>query len=729
MQDIDIIIDGEGIALVSFDVRDRTMNTFTASVRKQMGELVAQLQSDDAIKGVILTSAKTNSFFAGADLIEMENDIASWRAASTQEERIAALASCGSLSRIYRALETLGKPVVAAVNGLALGGGLELALCCHYRVVADNPKIQLGLPECTIGLLPGAGGTQRLPRLLGLQAALKMLMDGKPVNPARALELGFIDAVVPADSLIDAAKSWIRDGGDPVARWDKKGFAIPGGAPYSQPGQQIMAMANGMLRKTTFGNYPAHEQILKSVFEGTQVPMDAALRIETRRFFNTVRTPQADAMVRTVFLSMQALAKPARSKGEDRFAARKAGVIGAGMMGAGIAHAQALAGIETVIIDVDQAAADKGKAHGLNLLEKAVQKGLMTEDKATKASGLLRASTDYADLAGADIVIEAVFENREIKADVTRKVEAVLGEKAIFGSNTSTLPIDGLADASARPESFIGIHFFSPVDRMKLVEIIRGKRTSEATIAAAIDYVAQIGKIPIVVNDSRGFYTSRVFGTYISEGYAMLAEGIAPAMIDNIGRMTGMPRGPLELSDDVALDLLDKVAKQSAADLGDAYAPDARDALVDALVHKHGRLGRKNGKGIYDYPENAAKMLWPGLADLAPVTISSSDPELIQLLRDRLLYRQAIEAARCVDEAVVTDPRHADVGAILGWGFPTWTGGPLSYIDGIGAAAFVARAKDLAERYGERFDPPALLLAQAAEGGRFYPAPRPTGPA
>jgi 3-hydroxyacyl-CoA dehydrogenase/enoyl-CoA hydratase/3-hydroxybutyryl-CoA epimerase len=722
MRDIQIDIGEGGIALVTFDVHDRSMNTLTAACRREIAELVERLRTDDTIKGVVITSGKDNCFFAGADLVEMEGDIASWRAASTQPELVAALDSCGELSRLFRAIETLGKPVVAAINGLALGGGLELALCCHYRVVADNPKLQLGLPEVTIGLLPGAGGTQRLPRLIGLQAALGMLLDGKPVNPAKALELGFVDAVVASADLLDTARAWLRDLGDPVARWDRKGFALPGGAPYSQSGQQVMTMANARLRGSTYGNYPAAEQILKAAFEGTQVPMDAALRIETRRFLNTLRTPQADAMVRTMFLSMQAVSKQGRRKGHGAFAPRKAAVIGAGMMGAGIAHAHAMAGIDTVLLDVDQAAADRGRAHGATLIEKSLKQGRITDDKAAAAIARIHATTDFAAAADADIVIEAVFESRDIKADVTRRIAAVVGPDTILGSNTSTLPIDSLADATDCPENFIGIHFFSPVDRMKLVEVIRGRRTSDATLAAALDYVVQIGKVPIVVNDSRGFYTSRVFGTYIEEGFALLAEGIAPAIIDNVGRMTGMPRGPLELSDDVALDLLDKVSKQSAADLGETYVPLERDTLVDVLVHQLGRLGRKNGKGIYDYPEGRGKSLWPGLTEIAPVKVATSDVALIALIRDRLLYRQTIEAVRCVEEGIIVDPRHADVGAILAWGFPAWTGGPLSYVDGIGAAAFIARSRELASLYGPRFAPPQLLLGQAAQVTRFYPA-------
>ena len=599
MQDIRIEIDADGIALVSFDVQDRSMNTFTAKLRMELDTAIQQLRDDAAIKGVVLTSSKGNSFFAGADLVEMEGDIGSWRAARTEPQLVDALDNCAALSRAFRAIETLGKPVAAAINGLALGGGLELALCCHYRVVSDDPRIKLGLPECTIGLLPGAGGTQRLPRLIGLQPALELLLEGKPIGPQKALALGFVDAVVPAAEVVDTARRWVLTVGDAVSRWDKKGFVMPGGATYSTAGQHVMTMANANLRGKTFGNYPAQEQIFKAAFEGTQVPIDAALRIETRRFLNTVRTPQAEAMVRTMFHGMQAVAKQARRSGADRFAPVKAGVIGAGMMGAGIAHAHALAGIDTVLIDMDQAAAERGRAHGIGLLDAAVAKGRLNAEEAEAAGARILATSDFTALAGADIVIEAVFEDRDVKADVTGRVEAATAPGLIFGSNTSTLPIDGLADASVRPETFIGIHFFSPVDRMQLIEIIRGPRTSEATVASAIDYALRLGKMPIVVNDSRGFYTSRVFGTYISEGYELLAGGVAPAIIDNVGRMTGMPRGPLELSDDVALDLIDRVARQTAADAGSAHVADQRERIVGELVHQHGRLGRKNGKGIY----------------------------------------------------------------------------------------------------------------------------------
>lgn len=723
MKNFDIDIDQDGHAIVRFDVRDRSMNTLTADVRKELKALIERISTDPAITGVILTSGKTNGFFAGADLIEMESDILRWRAAETAEEKRLAIDSCAELSRLYRTLETQGKPIVAAINGLALGGGLELVLACHYRVATTDPRIKLGLPECTIGLLPGAGGTQRLPRLTGLKAAIPLLLQGRPISAAKALELGILQAIVEPGDLIASAKAWLRDVGDPVAPWDRKGFQMPGGAAYSASGSQVMAAANAQLRRTTAGNYPAQEQILKAVFEGGQTPIDAGLRIESRRFFNTVRTPQAEAMVRTMFLSMQAVSKSQGPASPDtRFSPRKAGVIGAGMMGAGIAHVHALAGIETILVDVDAAAAERGRLHVQEQLDKAVAAGRLSAEKAAAAGNRIRATTEIAELAGCEIVIEAVFENRAVKAEVTRAAEEVLGADAIFGSNTSTLPIDGLADASIRPAAFVGIHFFSPVDRMRLVEIIQGERTSPATVQAALDYVLRIGKIPIVVRDRRGFYTSRVFGTYISEGYEMLAEGVAPAIIDNVGRMIGMPRGPLELSDDVALDLIDRVTKQTQSDLGAAYPEKPQDRLIDILVNQHGRLGRKNGRGIYDYPaEGGPKTLWPGLSDLVVPTISSSDGSLVQNLRERLLYRQAVEAARCVDEGVITDPRQVDVGAVLAWGFPAWTGGPLSFIEGIGLAEFVIRAETLAGVHGDRFAPPPLLQRMAIEGERFYP--------
>ena len=459
---------------------------------------------------------------------------------------------------------------------------------------------------------------------------------------------------------------------------------------------------------------------MKAVYEGLQVPMDAALRIETRYFIKTLMTPQAQGMIRSLFLSKQELDKGAvRPAGIPASDAKKVTVIGAGMMGAGIAYVQALAGIQTILIDRTQEDADKGKAHVEELLKKRLSRGQLTQDKYDALLASVVATTDYDQIKGSDLVIEAVFENREIKADVTKRAEAQLEAGAVFGSNTSTLPITGLAEASVRPEDFIGIHFFSPVDKMMLVEIILGEKTGQAAIAKTLDYVMKIKKTPIIVNDGRGFYTSRCFGTYVAEGLAMLEEGYAPALIDNIGRATGMPRGPLEMHDDVALDLSVKVSKQTALDLGDKYVPLAGAEIVRTMVEDLGRYGRKNGRGFYDY-ETKPKTLWKGLSELAPVRINDSTPALVEDQKQRLLYRQAVEVARCWEEGVIDDPREADVGAILAWGFAPWTGGPITYIDQIGLKAFVAQADDYAARYGDRFKVPQLLRDMAAKNETFY---------
>jgi len=551
-------------------------------------------------------------------------------------------------------------------------------------------------------------------------AAGPLLLESKESSPAEAKALGFVDAVVPVDQLIAAAKTWVKTG-DPVARWDKKDFKIPGGGPYHPTGVQMFVMGNAMVRKSTYGNYPAQMNMLKAVYEGLQVPMDAALRIESRYFVSTLNTPQARAMIRTLFVSMQALNKgAARPKGVAPSDAKKVAVLGAGMMGAGIAYVQAMAGIETILIDTTQEAADKGKAHVASLLDKRVSKGRMARDKADAILALVTPTTDYAHVTGSDLVVEAVFENREVKADVTRKAEAQLAETAVFGSNTSTLPITGLAEVSVRPKNFIGIHFFSPVDRMGLVEIILAKETSDETLAKAVDYVLKIKKTPIVVNDSRGFYTSRCFSTYLAEGMEMLSEGFSPIIIDNVGRATGMPRGPLEMADDVALDLAYKIGEQTKTDLGDAYQPRPLDEILRQMVVEHGRLGRKNAKGFYDYPEKGQKRIWSGLAEVIAPTIGAAEPDVVAELRTRLLYRQAVEMARCFEEGVITDPRDADVGAILGWGFAPWTGGPASLIDSVGAPAFVATCERLAALHGPRFAPPATLKALAAKGETLY---------
>ena len=713
-------VDSDGIALATWDMPGRSMNVLSQSSMADIASIIEKIMSDDSIKGAVITSGK-GAFCAGADLSMMGGQ-AGGSGEGSPEDRVKGMYE-GNLkfNMLLRDLETCGKPVVAAINGTALGGGLEVTLACHYRVAADNPKTQLGLPEAKVGLLPGGGGTQRLPRLIGAGAALPIILQGSSLNPQKAEKAGIVHKVVPADSLIDEARKWIREVGDAEQPWDKKGYRVPGGGPNDKGGSQVFTIGNAQLHKQTHGNFPAQKYILSCVYEGLQVPIEAGLRIESRYFTKLLMDPRSKAMIRSLFLSMQELQKGARRPaGVPEFKVKKLGILGAGMMGAGIAYVSAQAGMEVVLLDTDQANAEKGKAYSQKLLEKALERGKTTQDKMDATLGLITPTTNFDDLKGADLVIEAVFEDRDIKAGVTKKAEPMIAEGGIYGSNTSTLPISGLAQAYSKPEEFIGIHFFSPVDKMQLVEIIMGEKTNDETLAKAMDYVKQIRKTPIVVNDSRGFYTSRCFGTYVSEGLAMLGDGIKPAIVENVGKMTGMPMPPLALNDEVSLELGYKVRQQTKKDLGDKYVEGPADKLIEKMVVELGRPGKKAGKGFYDYPEGGKKKLWPGLADLVETKVEEADPELVDEYKKRFLCIQALEAARCFEEGVVTDVRDADVGAILGWGFAPWTGGPLSYIDMQGAKAFVELCDSLAQKYGERFKPNALLREMAEKGESFY---------
>ncbi len=715
--------DADGIVTLTWDDPERSMNVLSNKALVDIGAVVVKVAGDAAIKGVVITSGKANGFCAGAALDEMEGAASGAGQPKSEEERVRQrYEGVLQFNMLLRKLETCGKPVVAAINGLALGGGLEVTLACHYRVVADNPRIQLGLPESKVGLLPGGGGTQRLPRLMGAQAATQLILTGNSLDPKTAEAQKVVHKVVPADQLIAEAKRWIKETPNAVQPWDRKGFEVPGGLPNDKGTSTVFTMGNALYRKQSYNNYPAQRYILSCVYEGLAVPIDAGLRIEARYFTKLLMDPASRNMIRSLFLSMQDLGKGARRPANVApTQVKKLGVLGAGMMGAGIAYVSAQAGMEVVLIDRTIEEAEKGKAYSTKLLDGQISKGRSTPEKKEKLLSLIKPSTNYDDLKGCDLVIEAVFESREVKADVTKKAEAQLTDKAVFGSNTSTLPITGLAEASVRPNNFVGIHFFSPVDKMQLVEIITGKKTGDYALAMAVDYVKQIKKTPIVVNDSRGFYTSRCFGTYVAEGQEMLAEGIAPAIIDNVGRMTGMPRGPLELADDVALDLAYKVREATKKDLGDKYEAGPSDALIETMVAKLGRYGRKNGKGFYDYPaDGGKKRLWPGLKDIVKYKVTSSTPELVDELKKRFLYRQAIEAARCFEENVVTDPREADVGAILGWGFAPYTGGPLSVIDTVGTKKFVEECDRFAQKYGKRFLPGKLLRDMAEKGDTFY---------
>jgi len=716
-------VDSDGIALVTWDMGDRSMNVITMDVIAELGTIVDKVANDAAIKGVVITSGKP-AFCGGADLTMLESMRGLYTdMVSKQGEEVAAkmvFDESRKLSQLYRRIETCGKPWVSALNGTAMGGGFELALACHYRVASDDAKTRLGLPEIKIGLFPGAGGTQRVARMLQPADALQFLLKGDQLKVDRAKAMKLIDAVVPEADLIKAAKGWIRAGGKAKAPWDTEGFRLPGGPVYSKAGMMTFPAANAIYRRETYDNYPAARAILQVVYEGLQLPMDTALRVESRWFAKILRSPEAAAMIRTLFVSMQDLNKGVRRPAnEPPTSLNRIGVVGAGFMGAGIAQVTAAAGLQVALIDRDQETADKGKAGLHKALSDRVMKGRMKGAERDELLARITPTADYAALKNCDLVIEAVYEDRKVKSDVIAKIQAVIDDKATFASNTSTLPITSLASEFKEPARFVGIHFFSPVDRMMLVEIILGKQTDDKALAVALDYVRAIRKTPIVVNDSRGFYTSRVVGTYIREGHLMLTEGVPPAMIENVGRMAGMPVGPLALNDEVAVDLAWKILKATEADLGAKAIDPRQKKLLQEMVEKRGRFGRKNGKGFYDYPANGPKKLWADLADLQPKKL---DPDSIDIeeLKSRLLGIQALETARCFEEKVLTDVREADVGSILGFGFAPFSGGTLSWIDTMGTKKFVAACRKLEKKYGARFAPNKLLLDLAAKGEGFY---------
>jgi 3-hydroxyacyl-CoA dehydrogenase/enoyl-CoA hydratase/3-hydroxybutyryl-CoA epimerase len=678
---------------------------------------------DAAVKGCVVTSGK-ETFSGGADLTMLQGLGAAYARLSKEKGEEEAMRfffeESRKLSLLYRRLETCGKPFVAAVHGVCLGGAFELALACHRRIVSDADATRLGLPEIKVGLFPGAGGTQRVARLMQTGDALQMLFKGEQIRPLMARNMGLVHEVVPRDKLVEAAKAWIKGGGSAVAPWDAKGFRLPSNKVYSPQGMQIWPPANAIYRRETQGNYPAAYAILEAVYQGLQLEMDQALTVESRWFAKILRSKEAAAMIRTLFVSMQDLNKGARRpKGVPPSNLKTVGVVGAGFMGAGIAYVSALAGLDVVLVDRDTEAAEKGKAYSHKLMSDQVMKGRAKSADREALLSRIKATADYADLKNCDLVVEAVFEDPAVKAEVVGKVEAATGPEAIFASNTSTLPISGLAKASARPESFIGIHFFSPVERMMLVEIIMGRKTGERALAVALDYVRAIKKTPIVVNDSRGFFANRCVGAYILEGHLMLAEGVPPAMIENAGKQAGMPVGPLALNDEVGIDLALKIVKATKAQVGEGAIVPAQEDLLVRMVEREGRLGRKNRKGFYDYPEGGQKRLWPGLRELQAAHLDGESLD-IEELKQRLLSTQALEAARTVEEGVITDPREADVGSILGFGFAPFTGGALSYIDFMGARTFVALCERLRAAHGERFAPPAILLDMAKTGGSFY---------
>src|SRR5271166_3023115 len=718
--------DADGIALVTWDMPDRSMNVLTPEVIAELSTIVDTIANDatDAtIKGAVFTSSK-DGFSGGADLSMLQTAGEEYaRLAKTQGEEPAMrffVDRSRQLSLIYRRLETCGKPIAAAINGTCMGGGFELALACHHRIVADTDTARVGLPEIKVGLFPGAGGTQRVSRLMPTPDALQMLLKGEQIRPAAAKKMGLVHEVAPADQIVALAKAWVKANPHAKTPWDDPKFKAPSGKVFSAQGMMIWPPANAIYRRETYDNYPAARAILTSVFEGLQLPMDLALAVESKHFANILLSKEAKAMIRSLFLSMGELNKGARRPASvPPTTLKKIGVLGAGFMGAGIAYVSASAGLEVVLIDRDQESADKGKAYSDKVISSQIAKGRAKTTDKEALLARIHATSDYAGLKGCDFVIEAVFEDRAVKEEATKKAQAVVGPDVIFASNTSTLPITSLAETSLKPEQFIGVHFFSPVDKMMLTEIITGEKTGSKALATAVDFVRAIKKTPIVVNDCRGFYVNRCVGNYMVEAHAMVMEGVPPAMIENAAKMAGMPVGPLALNDEVGVDLSWKILQATKKDLGAGAVDPAQEKLIEALVVKGGRYGRKNGKGFYDYPASGPKSLWPGLAAIAGKRL---DPDEVSVkdLKDRFLFTAALEAARCLFEGVVTDPREADVGSILGFGFAPYSGGTISFIDGMGLKAFVARAKALSAKYGARFEPGEKLMGMAARGETFY---------
>ena len=703
-----------GIITVTIDQTERKMNVIGEGFNDAFATITDAFINDQDAKGLILTSGKS-TFVVGADIDQL----------ATIETAEQAFDLVEDLKTSLRKLETSGKPVVAAITGTALGGGLELALACHYRIAIDSPKTssttKLGLPEVKLGLLPGGGGTQRLPRLIGIQKALELMTQGKELRPQQALEIGFIDDVAhDDDELISKAKAWINDNPKAQQPWDKKGFKIPGGDSNHPKMVQVFSMAPAMANQKSHGNYPAITHILSSVFEGCLTDIDNGLKIESRFFVACVLSDVSKNMINSLWTQLNSIKKgQSRPQGFERSKVSKVGILGAGMMGAGIAYVSAKAGMEVVLLDTAIEGAEKGKSYSTKLLDKAISRGRSTKDKKQALLDLIKTTTFYDDLEGCDLIIEAVFEDIDIKAECTRQSEDVIPETAFYASNTSTLPITELAKASKRPNQFIGLHFFSPVDKMPLVEIIVGEKTDDATLATGFDYVGQIGKTPIVVNDSRGFYTSRVFGTYVSEGIAMLAEGVHPRSIEVAGMKSGMPMPPLALQDEVSLSLSLHVMEQTKKAMeaeGKTFTPHPAMSVVEKMVKEFGREGKKVSKGFYDYPENGEKHLWSDLTELYQTTDEQPSQ---QDLVDRLLYVQANETAKCYEENVVRTVADANIGSIFGWGFAPNQGGTLQFINSVGVDKFVARSRELAQKYGARFEPAQILVAMAAKGEVF----------
>jgi 3-hydroxyacyl-CoA dehydrogenase/enoyl-CoA hydratase/3-hydroxybutyryl-CoA epimerase len=708
--------DANGVVTLTLDDPAQRANTMTDAYRASMHAAVERLYAEkDSITGVIITSAK-DTFFAGGDL-KLLSQVTDANAAEFA-------AGVTTVKADLRRLELLGKPVVAALNGAALGGGLEIALACHHRIALDNPKSQFGLPEVTLGLLPGGGGVTRVVRLLGLgDGLMKVLLQGNRFKPAEAVQTGLVHELAGTpEEMLDKARAWIAANPEAVQPWDAKGYRMPGGSPTSPSVAAVLPAFPANLRKQLKGApMPAPHHIMCAAVEGALVDIDTALTIEGRYFVDLARGQVAKNMIQAFWFDLNSInAGGSRPDGYEPRPARKVAVLGAGMMGAGIAYVSARAGIEVVLKDVSLEAAEKGKAYSQKLLDKAVSRGKMTEAERDEVLARVTPTADYADLAGCDLVVEAVFEKQSLKHEVFGAAEPVVAGDALLGSNTSTLPITGLAEGVQRKADFIGLHFFSPVDKMPLLEIIRGEQTSDAALARALDYAAQIKKTPIVVNDSRGFFTSRVIGTFVNEGLAMLGEGVAPASIEQATTQAGYPVGVLQLADELNLELFLKIRNEAREATGEGYVGHPAEKVVEKMVEL-GRPGRLRGAGFFDYDENGKRLgLWPGLAEHFPLAGDPADVDLHEL-EERMLVIEAVESARCVEEGVIVKTADANIGSIMGIGFPPWTGGVLQYVNGYrgGVAAFVARADEFAHKYGERFAPNPLLRKMAENGETF----------
>jgi 3-hydroxyacyl-CoA dehydrogenase/enoyl-CoA hydratase/3-hydroxybutyryl-CoA epimerase len=705
---LNIVVDADGIATATMDLPNRSMNVLDDDLAVPLAALIERLAADASIKGLVLASGKKD-FLAGAD-VDRLRALASAREAFDESMRF---------KRLLRKMELGGKPVVAAINGKCLGGGLEIALACHHRIVLDDGKARLGLPEVKLGLLPGGGGTQRMPRLVGMQQALQWMGEGADIRAAQALKSGLVGALATStDDLHAQAKAWILANPSPKQPWDQPKFRYPGGDSRSPAMAQLFSVGPSMVSAKSHGNYPAVTHILSCVFEGGIVGFDAALEIESRYFAACAMSQESRNLIGTLWYQLQAIERGAsRPAGHPQRLVKRLGILGAGMMGAGIAYVAAKAGIEVMLLDTSADNAVRGRQYSQDLLDKAQRKGRTTQQLRDATLARITPTVRFEDLAGCDLVIEAVFEDRAVKAEVTRRTESLLASDAVFASNTSTLPITSLAAASVRPTQFIGLHFFSPVDKMPLVEIIMGQQTDDATLALAFDFVRQIGKTPIVVNDSRGFYTSRVFATYVMEGLAMLREGVHPRHIEAAGLQAGMPMPPLALQDEVSLTLALHVADQTRKDLaaeGKACAEHPGEAVLRQMCEL-GRIGRKANLGFYDWTD-AGRSLWPGLAEMFPV--AARQPTQRELI-DRLLFVQANEAARCVEEGVLRSVADANVGSIFGWGFAPFHGGALQFVNAMGAKRFVERARELAAAHGPRFEPAHVVVNLAEQDGLF----------